>query len=85
METEKIIISSVLLLLAIPIGIMLKRFTKEEIRYGRIYFFFLWIICIFLSIIIYLINIDKHIKLSAIFSLIFVLIVSFISWNKKIK
>lgn len=67
---------------ALPAGFILKHFTKEELKQGKPYFRILWISSIIAGILIFFLNIDETIKFSAGFSLIFISIISFISWKK---
>ncbi|HRZ85546.1 MAG TPA: hypothetical protein P5277_02085 [Candidatus Paceibacterota bacterium] len=78
----KIITSVIILLLAIPIGYILKHYTKEEIKSGRKYFFYLFITSIVISSIFLFIPINFVLKSTIIFGLLFIAIVSFISWKK---
>ncbi|MFA5019734.1 MAG: hypothetical protein WC533_01405 [Candidatus Pacearchaeota archaeon] len=70
------------LILAIPAGYILKKMTKEEIRKGRKYFKLISISSLILAVILYFIKFgDSYMKFSAILTLIFIAIVSFISWK----
>lgn len=67
--------------LAVPIGYTIRHFTKDELKQGKKYFKIIWISGIILSLIALTLNFNIIIKKTAIFSLIFISIVSFISWK----
>lgn len=72
----------ILLLASIPLGYLLKKITKEEIKPGKKYFRVLWIISLGLAIVFFMLSInDYNLKLSIIFSLLFIANVAFISWK----
>lgn len=70
------------LILAIPIGLILKRMTIEEMESGRIYFNILWLSSIILAIAFYFIPMSNvYDQYTIIFGLLFIAIISFISWK----
>jgi len=75
------ILAIVVLLCAIPLGYLLKYETKEEINAGRGYFKILWAGSLALAIFSLFLPINLIIKQTLIFSLIFMAIVSFVSWK----
>ena len=66
---------------AFPIGILLKKTTKEEIKPGRFYFQSIWFFSVILGLISYFLVEDYNLKMSLVFWFGFVFIVSFISWK----
>ncbi|HLD98362.1 MAG TPA: hypothetical protein VI815_03480 [Candidatus Nanoarchaeia archaeon] len=82
MQAYNFILGVIVLLWSIPIGIILKSITKEELKSGRKYFMALWVLCIILSILIGFFIKEEILLYSLIFSFIFIGIVSFISWWK---
>jgi hypothetical protein len=70
------VIALVVLFFAIPVGFFLREITKEELGQGRKYFKIIWIISFLLGIGFI------FIKPYMGFSLLFISIVSFISWRK---
>jgi len=76
------LISIIILLTAIPLGYFLKYLTKEEIKPGKKYFHLAFITSFVLAIIFLFIEInDINTKKTAIISLFYISIVSFISWK----
>ena len=75
------LIAVIVLTCGIPIGLMLKKSTKEELKSGKKYFKILWIGCLILAIVAYFIPVNYSLKMTVIFSLLFVAIVSFMSWK----
>jgi hypothetical protein len=73
------LLSVLVILLAFPIGYLLARATREELVQGRKSFLRLYLICIPLAIILAFLPI-KELKLPVILSLIFIAIVSFMSF-----
>ncbi|MEA3329678.1 MAG: hypothetical protein U9Q06_02955 [Nanoarchaeota archaeon] len=70
------VIALIVLLMGVPIGYLLKYFTKEELTQGKKYFKILWIVSFVVGgIFIFL---ERYVGLS----LLFIGIVSFISWKK---
>lgn len=83
MDIIILLIGISILILGIPAGFILRRLTIEEIKSGRIYFNVLWLSSIILAIIFLFIPIeDKEYKYTLIFGLLFIAIISFISWTK---
>ena len=81
MNIFQIVLALIVIITSIPIGLILKSLTKEELHDGKKYFLLLWIGSLLIFFIILLINInDSTLKYSILFSLIFFSIVSFISW-----
>lgn len=78
----EILYAILILILAIPIGVILKKITKEEIDYGKNYFQILSIMSITIAIFLLFLPIESNLKKTAIFSLIFIAIVSFISYKE---
>jgi len=77
------IIAIIILLLAIPLGYLLKYYTKDEMKQGKKYFKILGILSLVLGIIMISISFpDPNLNKTAVFSLFFIAIVSFISWRK---
>ena len=73
----------ILLLASIPAGYVLKSITKEELKPGKKYFRVIWIISIGLAVVFFMLSInDYNLKLSIIFTLLFIANVAFISWKK---
>jgi len=85
MEYLKYLLLIVVLLCAIPLGYLLKNITKEELKSGKKYFKLIWTSSLILTVVLFVIslfiNINAQLKNTAIFSLIFIAIVSFISWK----
>ena len=75
------ILGFVILALAVPAGYILRYYTKEEIKPGKKYFLALWTICLALAFIFLFIPLEEVIKKTTIFSLLFISIVSYISWK----
>ena len=76
------LIAIIILALAIPIGFFLKWITKEEIESGKKYFKVLFISSFLLSLFVLLIPIEYNLKISSFFALLFMAIVSVMSWWK---
>ncbi len=76
------LIPIIILMLAIPIGFFLKYLTKEEIKSGRKYFKWLYLSSLLLAFIILLFPIEKNLKDSSFFALIFIAITTYISWRE---
>ncbi|PIN94188.1 hypothetical protein COU56_03080 [Candidatus Pacearchaeota archaeon CG10_big_fil_rev_8_21_14_0_10_31_9] len=70
------------LILAIPVGYILRILTSDEIKYGRVYFKAIIIISIIASIISLFLPLDVILKKSLFSGFLFIAIVSFISWWK---
>lgn len=87
MEIIKLVVAISILILAIPLGYLLKILTKEEIPQGRIYFEILWVTSLVIGSILFFINFNnEYYKYTILFTLIFISIISFISWyNSKNK
>ncbi len=75
------ILGFIVLALAVPAGYILKHYTKEELKPGRKYFLWLWAICLALAFIFLFIPLDDITKKTTIFSLLFISVVSYISWK----
>lgn len=75
-----IILAILIVFLAFPVGYLLAKVTREEIKGGRKAFLLLYLINIPLIIIIAFLKIDSQIKLSVILTLFFIMIVSFMSF-----
>ncbi|MFA5993073.1 MAG: hypothetical protein WC796_05190 [Candidatus Pacearchaeota archaeon] len=75
------LIGVIVLVCGIPIGLMLKKATKEELKSGKKYFKIIWIGCLILAVIAAFVPIAVVLKRTVIFSLLFIAIVSFISWK----
>lgn len=82
MQVYIFILGIIVLLWSIPIGIILRTITKEELKSGRKYFLSLWISCIILAFGVGFFIKDEILFFSLVFSFIFIGIVSFISWWK---
>lgn len=83
MDVITLLIGILILIIGILIGLILRKTTEEEIKSGRVYFNVLWISGIILAVIFFFIPIeDKEYKYTLIFSLLFISIVSFVSWIK---
>ena len=85
MVTEIIneIIPFMVLISAIPAGYLLRHFTKEEMSQGKMYFKILWTSSLVAAFIFLFVGLENNImKKSVIFSLLFISIVSFISWRQ---
>lgn len=78
MEWIKIL---VVLAFAFPIGYILRYFTREEMEQGKKYFRALFVLSLVGIIFVPLFNLSLISKKTIIFSLIFISIVSFISWK----
>jgi len=78
----KTLFAILILLSAIPIGYILNYFTKEELKQGKKYFKILSITTPTLAIITLFINLNTEYKKTIIFSLLFISVVSFISWRE---
>ncbi len=82
-EFIKELIPFVVLAAAIPVGYILRHFTKEEMSQGKMYFKILWTVSLVMAFFLLFIDIENNImKKSVIFSLLFISIVSFISWRQ---
>lgn len=68
------------LIIAIPIGFILRKMTPEELKDGKIYFAIIWLLSLILALISFFLNFSEADKYTIIFSLIFIAIISFISW-----
>ena len=78
----EIIYAFLLLLSSIPVGYILKKLTKEEIKSGKIYFHKLWISCLILSFALLFVPFNNEIiKITSIFTLLFIANVAFINWK----
>jgi cytochrome c biogenesis factor len=75
-----ILLSALIIILAFPVGYFLAKVTKEEIKGGRKAFFYLYLICIPIMLVIAFLKIDSQIKTSIILTLFFMMIVSFMSF-----
>ncbi|MBI2628681.1 hypothetical protein HYW74_01200 [Candidatus Pacearchaeota archaeon] len=75
------ILGFVILALAVPAGYILKHYTKEELKPGKKYFLALWATCLTLAFIFLFIPLEEVAKKTTIFSLLFVSVVSYISWK----
>lgn len=71
----------VVVLLAIPTGIIVAKSTREELKAGRKSFLTLMILSIFVAILSLLFKIIPDDKLLIIFSMLFIFIVSLISYK----
>ncbi|MFA6022475.1 MAG: hypothetical protein WC781_00120 [Candidatus Pacearchaeota archaeon] len=81
MDITSFIVSFLIVLLAIPVGYFLKSVTKEEIGIGRLYFQIIWITSLIIAGIMLFIQFNNlAYKYSIIATLIFISIVSFISY-----
>ena len=69
------------LALAVPLGILLKNATKEELKQGKKYFGLISLCALFSALILLFLNIEITLKISAIAALLFIAIVSFISFK----
>jgi hypothetical protein len=74
------LLSALLIIFAFPIGYLLARACKEELKGGRKAFFVLYVITIPIMIVTAFLKIDTEIKLPIILTLIFIMIVSFMSF-----
>ena len=71
-----------ILITAIPLGYLLKHLTKEELKPGKLYFGAAFSISLVLAIVFLFIPIPNlAIKKTAIITLFYISIVSFISWK----
>ncbi|MBS3092819.1 hypothetical protein J4466_05370 [Candidatus Pacearchaeota archaeon] len=75
------ILSFVILALAVPAGYILRHYTKEELKSGRKYFLVIWITCLALAFIFLFMPLEDAIRKTTIFSLLFISVVSYISWK----
>ena len=62
------ILGFIILALAIPAGYILKHYTKEELKPGRKYFLWLWVLCLVLAFILLFIPLEQTTKKTIIFS-----------------
>lgn len=76
------IIALAILVTAIPLGYFLKYLTPEELNPGRKYFKTLFIGSLVLAIILLFVGFEEvNTKKTAVMSLFYISIVSFISWK----
>jgi hypothetical protein len=75
------IIATLVLATSILVGYILKEKTKEEINIGKKYFKLLWTSSIMIILIIPFLPFDGIIKQTAIFSLLYIMVISYISWK----
>lgn len=75
------LLAIIMLMLAIPIGVILRSLTKEEMKDGKKYFLVLWISCLILAWVFLLLDFESIFRNSAVFTFLFIAIVSFISWR----
>ena len=75
------LLAIILLLFAIPVGVILRSLTKEEMKDGNKYFLVLWISCLILAGFFLLLDFEIIFRNSAVFTFLFIAIVSFISWR----
>jgi len=75
------LIAVLVLVLAVPCGYLLRHFTKEEIKPGKKYFKVIWIGSLLLAVVAFLINLELAAKNTLVFGLLFISIVSYISWR----
>jgi len=75
-----LIIAFIGLLTAIPLGYFLKRITSEEMKIGKKYFLYLSGLSIFVLILSLFLSIEYSVKMTLVFSSLYVGIVSFISY-----
>jgi dipeptide/tripeptide permease len=84
------ILMILVLLLAFPIGFLLSKLTKEELIQGRTGFkILIWVFILSLIFIVFS-NIQTQIKITLVFTLIFIIIITLISlkqsfYSKKTK
>ncbi|MEK6891013.1 MAG: hypothetical protein AABX03_02650 [Nanoarchaeota archaeon] len=84
MDLYKIVLGVIVLIWAVPLGLILRAATEEELKSGSKYFQILWSLSI-ISIIAFIFFIKDEILLySLVFISVFIGIVSFISWIKRI-
>ena len=83
MESLQIILAIATLAAAVPAGIMLKKYTREEMKDGGKYFKVLCIASLIAAFGFIFIPIGEALKMTAMFGLVFIAIVSFISWKGK--
>jgi lysylphosphatidylglycerol synthetase-like protein (DUF2156 family) len=83
MEVLQIILAIATLAAAIPAGIILRNYTKEEMKEGKQYFKVLWIASLIAALGFVFAPIGEVLKMTAMFGLVFIAIVSFISWKGK--
>jgi len=91
MNPLTIIIAIIIALLGYPVGIIIAKFTKEELKAGKKWFKLIFVIC-FVAIIISLIFTKGNILLFLITSFIFILLIALASligakklYRKKLK
>ena len=70
------------IVLAIPVGYILRILTSDEIKKSRSYFKLIIIISIILSIVSLLLPFESVLKKTLFFGFLFMAIVSFMSWWK---
>ena len=75
------LLASIILLLAVPFGYLIRYFTKDELKIGKLYFKVLVIISLIISVAILIAPIGAINKKTIISSMLFIAIVSFISWK----
>ena len=76
------ILGFIILALAVPAGYILRHYTKEELKPGRKYFLVLWAVCLALAFVFLFIPLsDQILKKIIIFSLLFISVVSYLSWK----
>lgn len=70
------------LLASIPLGHILKSITEEELKIGKKYFAILCVGSLILALVFLAISFNnQNLKLSIVFSLLFMANVAFISWK----
>ena len=71
-----------LLIMSVPIGYLLRSITKEELKAGKKYFRLFWIISLIVAFGMLFVDFNDYtLKLSIIFTLLFMANVAFISWK----
>lgn len=81
MESIQIILALATLIAAVPAGIFLKKYTREEMKDGRKYFKVLCIASLIAAFGFIFAPIGEVLKMTAMFGFVFIAIVSFISWK----
>lgn len=81
MESIQIMLAIATLAAAVPAGMALKRYTREERRDGKKYFKVLCIASLIAALGFVFIPVGEVLKITAMFGLVFIAIVSFISWK----
>ncbi len=76
------ILMILVLLIGIPIGYFLSKITKEELIQGRIGFKILIWVSIFSLIFIIFLNIPTQIKITLIFTFLFIILITLISFKQ---